>query len=42
MLVLVQDAAEPITSAYLETGDLPRVGDRRGSELSRRVFAMPW
>ncbi|SCG77545.1 Transposase, Mutator family [Micromonospora inositola] len=30
MFVLVEDAAEPITSAYVEMGDLVWIGDRRG------------
>src|SRR5258707_7196956 len=30
VLVLVEDAAEPIASAYVETADLARIGDRRG------------
>lgn len=30
MLVLVEDAAEPITSAYVEMGNLVWIGDRRG------------
>jgi hypothetical protein len=30
VLVLVEDAAEPITSAYVETVDLAWIGDRRG------------
>jgi hypothetical protein len=35
MLVLVEDAAEVVASAYLEAGCLVRVCDRRGQWMER-------
>lgn len=35
MLILGEDAAEPITSAYAEADDPPRIGDRRGQRAKR-------
>ncbi len=44
MLVLVEDAAEPITSAYVEMSNAILSGSAIGvgSERSGRAFAMPW
>jgi hypothetical protein len=35
MFVLVEDAAEAITSPYVEAGDLLRIDDRRGQRVQR-------
>src|SRR3954470_20384897 len=35
MLVLVEDAAEALVSSYVQTGDLVRIGDRRGQWMQR-------
>jgi hypothetical protein len=35
MLVLVEDAAEAITSSYIEAAHLVRIGDRCGQRVQR-------
>jgi hypothetical protein len=44
MLVLVEDAAEAITSSYVEAGQLVRVGDVRGQRIQRACVrdALVW
>lgn len=42
MLVLVEGAAEVVTSADVEVGELLRIGDRWGQDVQRPASAMPW
>lgn len=41
MVVLVEGAAEACVSAYVEAGDLHRIGDRRGEWVQWAALAMP-
>jgi hypothetical protein len=47
MLVLVEDAAQTVTSSDVEPGKVVSIGDRRsaigaGNGRNGRAFAMPW